>query len=232
MISRQALRSSTPTDAAVRRIGWIVMACSLCALSCQVETSEPTRSGGAVEAKSVPTETSDEIRVLGVLPEFTLTDQNGDAFGLNELRGKVWIGTFIFTRCPATCPQQTAKMGNLQRSLSKHEAWEDIRLVSFSVDPEHDTPLVLRRYAERFSADPRHWKFLTGDRSVIWNLSKEGFYLLVKNAPLESTGPILHSQQLALVDRSGRLRGYYDALNPAEVGKLKRDLDRVVAETK
>jgi len=232
MMSRKELRSSTPTDTAARRIGWIALACSLCALGCQYETAELARSGDAAGANSVRNETPDEIRVLGILPEFKLTDQNGDEFGLRELRGKVWIGTFIFTRCPATCPQQTAEMGNLQRSLSKHEAWEDIRLVSFSVDPEHDTPLVLRQYAERFSADPQHWKFLTGDRSVIWNLSKDGFYLLVDDAPLDSTGPILHSQQLALVDRSGRLRGYYDALDPAEVGKLKRDLDRVVAENK
>jgi protein SCO1/2 len=170
------------------------------------------------------------LRVLSTVPPFTLTNQAGRAFGREDLAGKVWVGSFIFTRCPSTCPVQTRYVKRLQEALRDEPAWTQVRLVSFTVDPQYDTPAVLRDYAERVGADPDHWFFLTGTREEIWQLSKDGFKLPVGDAPPGGDGPILHATKLMLVDEDGRVRGYYDGLSDAGLQELRRDLDRVLGE--
>jgi len=173
---------------------------------------------------------NDSVRVLQTLPEFTLTSQQGQPFGSDDLNGKAWIANFVFTRCTATCPAQTAELARLQRELGRHPKSNEIRFVSISVDPECDSPDVLQKYAERFEADLSNWAFLTGQRDKIWALSKEGFKLPVADQPQDSRSPILHSSKFILVDRQHRVRGYYEARAPEEMVQLKRDLDVIVME--
>lgn len=168
--------------------------------------------------------------VLGVLPEFSLTDQSGTTFGLSELRGKVWIANFIFTRCRSTCPEQSVQMGNVQKLLKKQPAWEGIRLVSLSVDPEYDTPEVLQEYAKTYFADQDHWKFLTGSREEIWTLSKQGFRLPVADDKGNKDMPIFHDTKFVLIDRMGRIRGYYDGLSAEGQQQLLQALHFVLPE--
>ncbi len=170
------------------------------------------------------------VPVFAELPDFSLIDQTGTAFGLNQLLDKVWIANFIFTRCPATCPLQTVHMARLQEQLSRDPLWEDIRLVSFTVDPEFDTPGVLQEYARQAEADDGHWKFLTGTRDAIWELSMKGFKIPVGENPPSSNQPLFHSPKLALVDRQGRIRGFYDGLSQAGLNELKQDLKPVLGE--
>jgi protein SCO1/2 len=125
---------------------------------------------------------------------------------------------------------QTRYVKRLQEALRDEPAWTQVRLVSFTVDPQYDTPAVLRDYAERVGADPDHWFFLTGTREEIWQLSKDGFKLPVGDAPPGGDGPILHATKLMLVDEDGRVRGYYDGLSDAGLQELRRDLDRVLGE--
>ena len=155
-------------------------------------------------------------------------DQRGERFGSEQLHDKVWIATFIFTRCGATCPAQTARFGQLQSELRDHPSWPDIHLVSVTVDPNYDTPGVLQAYAQDVGADPTHWTFLTGPRRDVWELSKDGFKLPVYDAPDDPNSLIAYSQRFILVDRQGQIRGYYDGLVEEQVDKLKRDLDRVL----
>ena len=157
----------------------------------KINRTEPDKTEGIVLSKKSPP-------VLGLLPEFELTDQVGETFGSRQLRGKAWIANFIFTRCPATCPAQTAKISEFQGQLQDNPVWDEIRFVSFTVDPEHDTPQVLSEYAKNTNADVHHWKFLTGDREAIWRLSKDGFKLPVS----ENTDPeivITHSPKVCLL---------------------------------
>lgn len=174
---------------------------------------------------------SEAVGVVAALPSFTLTDQTGDSFGTADLQGKVWIADFIFTRCAGTCPMQTAEKAKLQERLREHAQWEEIELVTFTVDPEHDTAPVLAEYAKAHGADPAHWKFLTGSRGDLWNLSANGFKLEVAVDAKNSKMPILHSSQFALVDRAGRIRGYYDGLSEEGLAKLSADLEKVLAES-
>jgi cytochrome oxidase Cu insertion factor (SCO1/SenC/PrrC family) len=170
-------------------------------------------------ALDVTTTGTDPVPVLGKLPQFTLTSEDGQAFGSRQLAGKVWAANFIFTRCPGTCPRQTSQMSELQTTLAAQAGWDDIRLVSFSVDPEHDTPEVLTAYARQAGADPGHWRFLTGPRDDIWQLSKVGFKLDVGEAPPDAFSPLFHSSSFVLVDQQGRIRGYYDGLSEEGVEK-------------
>jgi cytochrome oxidase Cu insertion factor (SCO1/SenC/PrrC family) len=110
------------------------------------------------------------------VPDFTLTERSGRSVTLAELIGKVWMADFIYTECPDPnmCPLQSAHMARLQADWA---AKPDVRLVSISVDPEHDTPEVLSEYAARFRADPDRWLFLTGAKEAIYRLALNGFHL-------------------------------------------------------
>lgn len=172
----------------------------------------------------------DAVPVFSTLPEFRLTDQSGEPYGSVELAGKFWVGNFIFTRCPGTCPVQTRYVKLLQDRLARTPRWPEIRLVSFTVDPKTDTPDVLAEYARRVGADPEHWVFLTGGREEIWQLSKDAFKLPVGDAPPGGDGPILHATKLMLIDGGGRLRGYYDGMSEEGLDELGTDLQRLLDE--
>ena len=121
-------------------------------------------------------------------------------------------------------------MSRLQTEL-RGRGWDDVMLVSISVDPANDTPEVLAEYAARHSAKLDGWQFLTGTRDSIWSLSVEGFKLAVQEVEDTSAGPILHSNRFVLADGRQQIRGYYDALDADDRAKLLRDLEIVRAES-
>jgi protein SCO1/2 len=160
----------------------------------------------------------------GTVPRFELVNEKGEPFGSAQLAGKIWIADFVFTTCPGPCPIISTRMGELQKPLEK----SDIRLVSFSVDPEKDTPEVLRHYAEKLKAQPDRWDFLTGERPVIYSLIRDGFKLAV-DRDAEAGIPV-HSTRVVLIDRQGMIRGYYDVLEPDAVTKLLADANHLLRE--
>ena len=141
-----------------------------------------------------------------------------------QLRGKIWIADFIYTSCVDTCPLETAMMAKLQEEYA-HKA--DIQLVSFSVDPERDTPQALSVYADKYQADPQRWFFLTGQRDRIVHLVQDGFHLAVAVIlnDADPSGTIPHSSRFVLVDKQGRIRGYYDSRELEAFVRLKNDID-------
>jgi protein SCO1/2 len=156
------------------------------------------------------------LPVLGTVPTFTLTDRSGTEVGSAQLAGEVWVADFIFTRCPDVCPALTARMAKLQTALPA-----DVRLVSFSVDPTHDTPEVLRAYATRAGARDG-WLFLTGPRDAVATLLREGFRVAyADDGP--PTAPITHSDRFVLVDRELRIRGYYHGGEAEDLARLTQD---------
>jgi len=115
---------------------------------------------------------------FGIVPDFSLVERHGQRITLGDFQGLVWVANFIYTTCSDTCPMQSVKLARLQRDFANAR---DVRLVSISVAPEHDTPEVLQHYAQRFGADPERWFFLTGDKTTIFRLAQEGFHLSVVN---------------------------------------------------
>ncbi len=169
-------------------------------------------------------------RVLGSAPAFVLTDQESGPFSSSQLTGAPWVANFMFTRCPTICPRQTAVLKTIQDSLAADTGRQDVRLVSFSVDPAHDTPAVLKAYAESAGADPQIWKFLTGSTSEIRDtISRDGFKLAVPE-DLENTGELLHSPLLVLVDAYQRIRGVYDSQTPLGLREILTDLAALETE--
>ena len=165
------------------------------------------------------------VSSYGTVPAFELLNQNGQPFGSAQLAGKIWIADFIYTTCPGPCPMISSRMSELQKPLEK----SDVHLVSFSVDPEKDTPQVLRGYAEKLQADHARWDFLTGPKSAIYKLSHDGFKLAVSDGGDERGIPV-HSTRMVLVDRHGQIRGYYDATEPDAVTKVLADTNHLLRE--
>lgn len=158
-----------------------------------------------------------DLPVFGNIPDFTLTERSNRTVQREDLAGSIWVADFIFTRCGGICPVMSANMRKLQDMLPA-----DVRFLSFSVDPEYDTPAVLADYADRFGADRDRWLFLTGDQQALYKLSSEGFKLAVANDGSEAE-PITHSSRFVLIDREGQIRGYYGMDDKGSLGRLAED---------
>ena len=171
---------------------------------------------------------TEPVPVYAELPEFSLTNRDGSAVTLDDLAGAPWIADFIFTRCAGICPFMTRQMGRLAGEVPP-----GVKLVSITADPEHDTPEVLAAYAERHDA-PESWYFLTGEGEAVRSLSRDGFLLGLEPAsgegPEVEAEPIIHSNRFVLVDGAGRIRGYYDGFDEAEMQRLLSELETVLRE--
>lgn len=163
------------------------------------------------------------LPVLGEVPPFDLVDQDAAAVGREDLAGAPWAADFVFTRCVTSCPVLTARMATVGEGLVEGR---DFRRVSISVDPEHDRPEVLRTFKQARRLPPEWW-FLTGEPDAVLTLVRDGFHLPVVPDTGDPVDPILHSTRFALVDGEGRIRGFYDGLDPDEVARLDRDLRRL-----
>jgi protein SCO1 len=142
-------------------------------------------------------------------PDFSMTDQTGRPLRLMDLKGKVWAASFIFTHCQGPCPLITKHMAALQAETAD---LPDARLVSITIDPDRDTPGVLNRFASGFKADPQRWYFLTGPRGDLERVVQHGF--LTAMQPADGTDQIIHGTMVALVDRSGMIRGFLSGTDP------------------
>ncbi len=147
--------------------------------------------------------------VLTQLPAFTLTDSTGRPFGKDDLAGHVWVADFFFTRCPSICPLLTRAMSKLDQRY--RDAGVDVRLLSITVDPEHDTPEVLRQFGEEHGIDPERWWLASGDLDSVRNLLVDGFLVGMGAPETNETGlvDISHYGKFAIIDGDGGVRGYY-----------------------
>lgn len=156
------------------------------------------------------------LKPLFAAPAFSYVDHRGESVTNQSLENKVWVANFIFTTCRTICPLLTARMVQLQRALNSVE----VTFVSFSVDPEHDTPQVLAAYAKRWAADEPRWKLLATDVKTLPSVAA-GFHVTAeKNKPGE-LDPIIHSSVFVLVDQRGMVRGVYDSEQRADVKALE-----------
>jgi protein SCO1/2 len=155
------------------------------------------------------------LPVLFPAAQFNLVDQDGKAFSSRDLHGRPWGAAFIFTHCGSSCPIMTGAMASLQKKLPP-----EVMLVSFSVDPESDTPPVLKQYAAMYHADQSRWRFLTGPKDAIMAVITD------MKTPFQAPGdnsPIQHSENLLLVDADGQIRGVYLSTDPEEMKRFVID---------
>jgi protein SCO1/2 len=166
----------------------------------------------------------ERLAVIGEVPGFSLTGSDGKAVTRDDLLGKLWIVDFVFTQCSGTCPQMSRGMARLQEALRD---LPDLRLVSVTCDPDNDTAERLQAYGRGFGADPQRWLFLRGSLLAVQQLATNALKLGVRPATAEDLAQgserILHSTRFVLVDRHGRVRGYYDGIDDEAVGRLVDD---------
>ncbi len=151
------------------------------------------------------------LPVLGEIPQFELLNQEGRKFSRADLDGHVWVADFIFTNCEGPCPRMTSHMHQIQKATSP-----GVKLVSFTVDPERDTPQALAEYGKKFSADDSRWTFLTGDTATLNMLDRDAFKLGTLGAGMD------HSTRFVLIDRKGRIRGYFGLSDGDPVARVSQ----------
>lgn len=168
---------------------------------------------------------SSQLRHIHDVPPFTLTERSGKTITNNDLRGKIWVADFIFTTCPGPCPLVTASMAKIQDSVANDPR---VQLVTFTVDPQNDTPGVLAAYADKYKADPNRWWFLTGPEKPLYDLIQNGFYQVVQDnhgQPLQDGQFVVtHSTSLVLVDGDGVMRATYLGVEADGRADLLRDI--------
>jgi protein SCO1/2 len=157
------------------------------------------------------------LPVLGEIPQFELLNQQGRKFDRSSLDGHVWVADFIYTNCESSCPRMSSKMHAIQGATGA-----GVKLVSFTVDPQRDTPQALAEYGRKYSADNARWTFLTGDTATLDMLDHDAFRLGNLNMD--------HSTRFVLIDKKGRVRGYYSLLDGDPVARLAKDAVRLETE--
>jgi protein SCO1/2 len=162
------------------------------------------------------------LPVYGALPGFTLTNQDNQTVTLDTLRGHIWIADVIFTRCAGQCPVMSTHMEEIQDALPREM---DVKMVSFTTDPDSDTPAVLKIYSARYGARRGQWIFLTGGKAELHRATVEGMKLSVVDKPpgqrKDANDLFIHSEKFVLIDRSGRIRGYFDGQSAAGIAQIE-----------
>jgi protein SCO1/2 len=165
-------------------------------------------------------ERENKIDTYWEVGDFQLTDQNGKPFSSEALKGKIWLANFVFTSCAVECPLLTQQMSLVRRNMGDRP---DIGFVSFSVDPQTDTPQRLLDYSKPYGTDPR-WSLLTGDIEKVTELVTKKFVVpLTRDEGLEKSSTdraISHSDKMLIIDGNGVVRYFCDGLNQRTVESL------------
>jgi protein SCO1 len=189
-----------------------------CALALALLTPWPAHPHDAPHDERLPT--------IGQAPDFTLTSQDGGPVSLHDFRGKVVAIAFIYTYCTDVCPMLTAHMASVQEKLGSAFG-PKIAFVSITVDPERDTPEVLKEYAENFNADLKGWSFLTGDPAAIHEVGRKYGVIAKKTAD----GDVDHTLLTSLIDPKGMLRVQYLGVR-FDLEEFRGDLLSLLDESK
>ncbi len=201
----------------IPRIGWVIAFLGATILVALAYSSlQGTR----------PMPVPEHLEPISAVPDFQLLDQTGTPIGLKDLKGKIWVANFIFTRCQGPCPVMSSRMAELNKSVQR--AGKGVELVSFTVDPDFDRPEILSAYASKLGADSSSWKFLTGTKEEIDAIVVKG---LLQPLAKEPDGTPAHSTRFVLVDRNGQLRGFENGNDPEVVQKLLMDIGDLMRES-
>ena len=192
---------------------WLILAVLLAAMYGAFSVWRVQQHEASVGASSGQPTSDPNAPKSSPLKEFVLTDQFDKPFDSKSLRGKVWVGSFFFTNCPAICWRMNQALAAVQQANPK----SDVHYVSITCDPENDNPAALAKYAEHFKADPERWKFLTGDFKLIRRIGNDFFQVAVDKGT--------HSDRAFVVDRDGQVRGRFRVTEPDQLELLKKLLE-------
>ena len=153
--------------------------------------------------------------------EFELLSQNGDTVGLESIEGKIYVADFFFTTCGNICPKMTTQMKILHDYYLQND---DIMFVSHTVYPEEDSVPVLKAYADKYEINPNKWLLLTGEKQTIYDLARKSYFAVLTEGD-GGERDFIHTENFMLMDKSQRIRGYYDGTFPEDMERLKADIE-------
>jgi protein SCO1/2 len=212
----QAEQSQSPPR--IPRLGWAIAFLCLTALIAWAYM----QFSAEIQARRI----ASRLERLAPAPQFTFTAQDGKTVSSEDFKGKIWVANFIFTRCAGPCPMMTSRMAEVNQALGNKAT--DVELVSITVDPEYDTPEVLKKYGEQAGASPDRWKFLTGPKEQVETVVMKGFLQALGREP---SGAPIHSTRFVLVDREGWMRSFLEGSDPELPQKLLMDIGDLLRES-
>ena len=162
-----------------------------------------------------------EKTITHKIEDFSFTDNNGNSFGSEDLKGKIHVANFIFTSCTHICPKMTTNMVEIEKKFKNNP---DVNLVSFTVTPWLDSPEVLNRYKKEFTLNSDNWHFLTGDKNKIYSLARKSYFAEEEIGFTKDSTDFLHTEHFLLVDQGFRIRGIYNGTLGLEMEQLIKDI--------
>jgi len=166
--------------------------------------------------------------VYHTIPDFKFVNQQGDTVTAQNFQDKIYVADFFFTTCPTICPVMKKQM---KKVYEKFKGQNDVAILSHTIDPEHDTPAVLKEYAKDLGVSGTQWMFVTGNREKIYEIGEKQ-YLVVAGADSTAPGGYIHSGAFVLVDKQKRVRGMYNGTDEAGTQRLINDIERLQEEYK
>ena len=158
-----------------------------------------------------------------IVPAFEFTNQLNEMVSSTDIRDKIWVADFFFTSCPTICPKMTRNLQSLHDFIRDDQ---DIRILSFTVDPKRDSPERLKSYADTYRVNHESWSFLTGEKEAIYRLGNRGFLVSASTAGVEDED-FIHSENIVLVDQNQRIRGFYNGTDPKCVKQILNDIKKL-----
>jgi len=161
------------------------------------------------------------------IPDFQFVNQEGKTVSSKDLKGTIYVADFFFSRCQGICKDMSSQLVRVQEEFKENNK---VKIVSFTVDPKFDTVEVLKEYAKFYRAIPGKWNLLTGSKDSIYKLAgPNGFYLNAQEIK-DVDNDFIHDNHFVLVDKEGRIRGYYDGTDKKEVDRLIMEIGILLHE--
>ncbi len=162
------------------------------------------------------------------IPAFSFVNQDGQVLTNSDFDGKVYVADFFFTSCPTICPVMKTQM---LRIYEHFEANPDVKILSHTIDPAHDSVSVLKDYRNRLGVKGSQWQFVTGDQDKIYDIAAKGYMAsAMEDSTDVASGGFIHSGAFLLIDKNRRVRGQYDGTQAEEVSQLIRDIELLLKE--
>lgn len=203
---------------------WLIIITMVIATSC--ETKKLPYLGEPDVVKKVVNGKEMEETIYPVIPDFSFTNQEGQTVTQSDFKNKVYVADFFFVTCPTICPIMKKNMLTVYKEFKDNP---DVKILSHTIDPEHDTPDVLKKYASDLGVTGSMWQFVTGDREKIYDIGQK-HYMVSAMEDSSQAGGYIHSGAFVLIDKDRHIRGMYDGTTEEGTKKLKEDLKVLLKE--
>jgi protein SCO1 len=205
-------------------ISILVASAMVCACNNQAAQKLPILGARKLIVKTDSKATVDTV--YKTIPPFQLVNQDSLTVSNRNFDGKIYVADFFFTSCPDVCP---VIQRNMLKVYLKYKKNQQVKLLSYSIDPEHDSAIKLKQYATKLGVEGEQWEFLRGSKQTIYSLAKNDYMVSIDD-DTKGPGGFAHEGYLVLVDKEKRMRGVYDGTNEQEVNKLMKDMDILLSE--